>query len=112
MLIIRRRQGESISIGDDIEIEIVDLGSARVKVGIRAPRHISVQRKEVSLVRQRNLLAAALGPEARARIAERVCPENFPQVFPGSADKAFEARYTGHPDPRRTRAWHDAGMYP
>jgi carbon storage regulator len=112
MLIIRRRQGESILIGDDIEIEIVEMGPARVKVGINAPRHISVQRKEIAAVRERNLAAAALGVEVRALIARRLCPENFPKTFPADTDKAFEARYTGHPEPRRTRARHDAGMYP
>jgi carbon storage regulator len=98
MLIIRRRQGESISIGDDIEIEIVEVGPARVKVGIRAPQHIAVQRKEVAAVRERNLGAAALGVEVRALIARRLCPENLIQTPPGFADRALEARYAGHPD--------------
>jgi carbon storage regulator len=93
MLIIRRRAGESISIGDDIEIEIVELGSARVKIGIRAPREVPVRRKEVSTVRDRNLAAAALGPDIRTFLAQ-----NLSQLISDQSDKTFKARYTGHPE--------------
>ena len=112
MLIVRRRQGESILIGGDIEIEIIELGPVRVKVGVHAPSHITVHRKEVALVRERNVAAAALAPDIRDAIAQRLCPENDPQVIPRAADESFEARYSGHPEDRRTRARQDAGMYP
>ena len=38
MLVMSRRQGETILIGDEIEIVIAHIGRSRVKVGIRAPR--------------------------------------------------------------------------
>lgn len=100
MLIIRRRAGEAIAIGDDIEIEIVELGASKVKVGIRAPRHVTVQRKEMSSLPERNLAAAALPPGIRNLIARRICAESFPQTPCAAADKTFEARYTGHPEPK------------
>jgi carbon storage regulator len=60
-----RQAGETILIGDDIEIVIAHIGRSRVKVGIRAPRHIPVVAKEVKLVRSENA-AAAVTPPAEA----------------------------------------------
>ena len=60
MLVIRRRQGEAIRIGEDVEIEIIECGPNRVKLGIRAPREVQVTRNEVLLTRRQNLEAAQL----------------------------------------------------
>ncbi len=46
MLILTRRIGESIVIGNDITIQILDVG-AQVKLGIEAPKDISVHRAEI-----------------------------------------------------------------
>ena len=53
-----RRCGESILIGDEIEIVIAHIGRSRVKVGIRAPRETPVLALELRLVREENLAAA------------------------------------------------------
>jgi carbon storage regulator len=58
MLVIRRRAGEALLIGDDIEIEILDMGSSQVKLGIRAPKHVIVLRKEIQITGQQNLAAS------------------------------------------------------
>jgi carbon storage regulator len=58
MLILRRRAGESLLIGDDVEIEVLDTGSWGVKVGIRAPKGITILRKELRMVREANCAAA------------------------------------------------------
>ena len=58
MLILRRRPGESLLIGDDVEVEILETGSWGVKVGIHAPRGITVLRKELLMVREANCAAA------------------------------------------------------
>ena len=55
---IRRRAGQSVLIGDSIEIEVIEAGPARVKLGITAPKEILVLRKEISITREQNLLAA------------------------------------------------------
>ena len=47
MLVLSRQRDETIVIGDDIEITIVDIRGEKVRVGISAPSHISVHRKEV-----------------------------------------------------------------
>jgi len=62
MLIMARREGESIRIGDDIEILIAHIGRSRVKIGISAPRSMPVIAHEVKLVRDENLAAAAAQP--------------------------------------------------
>jgi carbon storage regulator len=58
MLILRRRPGESLLIGDDVEIEVLETGAWGVKVGIRAPRSISILRKELQIVKEANCVAA------------------------------------------------------
>jgi carbon storage regulator len=47
MLILNRREGESIKIGDDIEIEVVSVSGNSVKIGINAPQEVSILRKEL-----------------------------------------------------------------
>jgi carbon storage regulator len=59
MLVMSRRQGETILIGDQIEIVIAHIGRSRVKVGIRAPRSMPVIAREVKVAREENLAAAA-----------------------------------------------------
>jgi len=66
MLMMSRREGETILIGDEIEIVIARIGRTRVKVGIRAPRQTPVIAREVRLVREENLAAAAAPPTAAA----------------------------------------------
>jgi len=58
MLIIRRKAGESLLIGAEVEIEIIELSPSRVKLGIRAPREVLVLRKEVHLAGEQNLAAS------------------------------------------------------
>ena len=57
MLVIRRRAGESILIGDDIEVQVTEIGPNRVKLCISAPKEVPVLRKEVALTRDANLAA-------------------------------------------------------
>ncbi|BBN98221.1 carbon storage regulator CsrA [Sporolactobacillus terrae] len=47
MLILTRKQGESIRIGDDIEVNVVSVSGDQVKLGITAPRSIDVNRSEI-----------------------------------------------------------------
>jgi carbon storage regulator len=70
MLVIRRRPGESILIGDEIEVQITEIGPTRVKLCITAPKEVAVLRKEVRLTRDANL-AAAGAMNRLARVAGR-----------------------------------------
>jgi len=47
MLVLSRQRDETIVIGDDIEITIVDIRGEKVRLGINAPPHVPVHRKEV-----------------------------------------------------------------
>jgi len=47
MLVLSRRKDESIIVGEDVEITIVDVRGNKVRLGITAPRSISVHRKEL-----------------------------------------------------------------
>ncbi|HML16179.1 MAG TPA: carbon storage regulator [Bryobacteraceae bacterium] len=58
MLVIRRRAGEAVLIGDHIEIEILDVTHTQVKLGIRAPKQVTVLRKEIHLTGEQNRVAA------------------------------------------------------
>jgi carbon storage regulator len=58
MLVLRRRAGESVLIGDDIEIEVLELTSQGAKIGIRAPRQTVVLRKELKITQEQNSRAA------------------------------------------------------
>ncbi len=47
MLVLTRRLGESITIGDDVKVVIVDVDGNQVKIGIEAPRSVEVYREEL-----------------------------------------------------------------
>ena len=79
MLLIRRRAGESILIGEDIEIQIVDLTPSRVKIGITAPREVVVLRKEVKLSSEQNIAASvSLNPVAVERLLQNLAKPGEP----------------------------------
>ena len=59
MLILSRKINESIIIGDNIELSIVDVKGDQVKIGIEAPKNIKVFRKEVYQAIQEENRAAA-----------------------------------------------------
>jgi carbon storage regulator len=58
MLVTFRREGVSILIGDTIEIFILDIRRSKVKLGVKAPRHVAITTQEMQLVREQNLAAA------------------------------------------------------
>jgi carbon storage regulator len=62
VLVMRRRAGESLLIGPDIELEILEVGPTRVKIGIKAPASCVIVRKEVVLTRAQNLSASQAAP--------------------------------------------------
>jgi carbon storage regulator len=47
MLVLTRRPGESIIIGDGIKLTVVNVGPGRVKIGIDAPSHVRINREEI-----------------------------------------------------------------
>ena len=63
MMIMRRREGEKILIGDDIVIHITQIGRNRVRIGIDAPREVAIVAEEVKRVEEANTAAANTKPE-------------------------------------------------
>lgn len=58
MLIVTRKNGESVMVGDDIEITVSKIYDGSVKIGIQAPKDITILRKEIyEQVQQENKLA-------------------------------------------------------
>lgn len=66
MLILRRKKNESLLIGNDIRITVVDCAGDGVRLAIDAPRQISILREELSEVEQSN--KTALAPDVNSVI--------------------------------------------
>jgi carbon storage regulator len=64
MLVLRRRTGESVLIGDQIEIELLAVTQQGAKIGIRAPKETVVLRKELKITQDQNN-QAAIGPSVK-----------------------------------------------
>jgi len=69
MLILARRINESIMIGDQVEISVVDIKGDQVKLGISAPRAVPVFRREIyQAIQEENRRAAAALPGSLPRL--------------------------------------------
>jgi carbon storage regulator len=53
MLILTRRAGESLRIGDDVEVTVMAVNGSQVRIGIKAPRSVAVDREEIAERKQR-----------------------------------------------------------
>ncbi|MCG3197887.1 MAG: carbon storage regulator CsrA [Candidatus Omnitrophica bacterium] len=71
MLVLSRKKDEVIVVGDDIEITVVDIRGDQVKIGVSAPRSVSIHRKEVfDAIRNENREAAKSAAGEVGRLAE------------------------------------------
>ncbi|HOR84908.1 MAG TPA: carbon storage regulator CsrA [Bacillota bacterium] len=76
MLILTRKRDESIIIGDDVEIVISDISEDKVKIGIIAPKHVKVFRKELlEEVKEENIKSALSKDIAAEKLKEYVKKE-------------------------------------
>ena len=88
MLVLSRQRDETIMIGDNVEITVVDIRGDKVRLGITAPRQIQVHRKEVyEAIKRENQQAAKLKPQ------------DVSDVVKGDADDKRAARKASAPDP-------------
>ena len=63
MLILTRKSGESITIGDDVKITVVEVKGKQVRIGIDAPRSYTIHREEVYIsIQEENRRAAKESP--------------------------------------------------
>lgn len=65
MLILARKENESIVLDDNIEITIVSIKGDHVKIGINAPQNVKVFRKEIyTEIQNANIEASKINPDA------------------------------------------------
>ena len=82
MLVLSRQRDETIMIGDDIEVTVVDIRGDKVRLGISAPKEISVHRKEVYEAIKRENRDAAQPKIKPEDIAQFGRPGNGPGTDP------------------------------
>jgi carbon storage regulator len=71
MLVLSRQRDESIIIGDNIVVTIVDVRGDKVRLGIEAPREVSVHRREVyEAIQRENQQAAKIRPDDARRVPD------------------------------------------
>lgn len=77
MLIITRKAGERITIGDDIVVTIIEVKGSLVKLGIDAPRSVSIHRQEIyDKIREQNIKASEID-ESDLTIALSIINQNI-----------------------------------
>ena len=73
MLILTRKVGESIAIGDDIQVSVVEIKGTQVKLGIRAPKDVTVHREEIYLkIQEENRRASQVSTEALVSVEDLI----------------------------------------
>jgi creatinine deaminase len=81
MLVLTRQRDDSIMIGEEIEVKIVDIRGDKVRLGITAPRKVAVHRKEIyEQIRQANEAAAHVQPEDLVNIPAPGKNAEFPRL--------------------------------
>lgn len=61
MLVLSRKKSETILIGDDVEVMVVELRGDKVRIGVSAPRDVSVDRSEVREAKRRGVEPPPVG---------------------------------------------------
>ncbi len=81
MLVLTRRLNQSIKIGDDIEITVIEVRGDQVRLGVSAPRDVSVHRKEVYLqIQQENQAASQSSAEGVSLDALTQAMQSLPKL--------------------------------
>lgn len=77
MLILTRKIGEAIAIGDQITVRLLEIKGGQVKLGVMAPNHVAVHREEVySRILEENRKAASQAPSDLDSIARLLEAKN------------------------------------
>lgn len=64
MLVLTRKVHQSIVIGDEVEVVVLEVRGEQVRLGIRAPKHVAVHRKEIyEQIHDENVEASNVRPE-------------------------------------------------
>jgi len=86
MLVLMRKVGESIMIGDDVEVTVVSADENKVKLSINAPREVPVYRREIyDAIKEENIQAARSAISLEKDIKELLGGE-MPRPYSGEED--------------------------
>ena len=99
MLVLTRKIGEEIIIAGNIRISIVEVGPGRVKIGVVAPRTVSVDRAEIHEKKQEMPVGHRIEvPGLHNRIAETLLGSGSPRIAPsdGATPLQLENRLKKH----------------
>jgi carbon storage regulator len=105
MLVLSRRVGERLVIGDDIVVTVIEVRSDGVRLGIDAPRSVSVHRAEVlDAVRASNVAATDAGDDAVESLRGLLAPAaDDAAADDGAADDDATPAAPGEPGPQAPR---------
>ena len=104
MLVLSRQVDETIMIGDDIEVTVVDIRGDKVRLGITAPKEIAVHRKEVyEAIKRENRAAAQVKPEDLPNLGKVNGQQQQPGPRPPSPSSSSQPMRPGLPNPNEKR---------
>ena len=73
MLVLTRKSGEAVNIGDDVTVTVLEVRGNQVRLGIQAPLNVIIHRKELyEKIKTENLLSSGLSIDDFKRIRERL----------------------------------------
>jgi carbon storage regulator len=73
LLILTRKVGESVAIGDDIQVSVVEIKGTQVKLGIRAPKDVTVHREEIYLkIQEENRRASQVSTDTLGSVEDLI----------------------------------------
>jgi carbon storage regulator len=73
MLVLTRKSGEAINVGDEITVTVLEIRGNQVRLGIQAPLSVIIHRKELyEKIRAENLMSSGLSVDDFKKIRERL----------------------------------------
>jgi carbon storage regulator len=100
MLVLSRQRDETIMIGDDIEITVVDIRGDKVRLGINAPTRVAVHRKEVyEAIKRENQQASQIAGQELATVRPGISAASRPLPIKAAALSSGKASPNGQTGP-------------
>ena len=73
MLVLTRRSGEAVNIGDEVTVTVLEVRGSQVRLGIQAPLNVIIHRKELyEKIKSENLMSSGLSIDDFKKIRERL----------------------------------------
>ncbi len=96
MLILTRKLGESVTIGDDIKITILGVRGRQVRLGIIAPQKVTIHREEIYFKIQEENKRAVLNPLEDVSRITTILNENLPEPLEETTPSGFSGVKSGN----------------